>query len=185
MSDVRDISEGYENHEPQSSMLDYKLYEIAPAIAEIIRNNVNQETGEINEGAVEEIIALEEHAEVKIHNCGQVLRRAYKNTSDIDEQIKKLRADKARILREATNLEKYLIRCSEILNIDKVIMDGKTTEIKMSRESVVGDVEKCDPEYVVVKESRSLDKRAIMRVWKAEKINVEGTEIVRRKIVKV
>ena len=177
-----DLADGVETG---SRMLDYKLYEVAPVISEIIRNNTDYETGEINENAVEEIIALEQHAEFKIHNCGQVLRRAHDNVKGIDEQRRKLLDEKNKILKEASRLEEYVIRCAEILHIDKVVMDGKTTEIKMSRESVVGDLEKCDPDFIVEKISKSIDKRAVLRVWKSEDRVVDGCEIVKRKIVKI
>ena len=166
--------------------LDYKLYEIAPHISKIIQENTDHETGEIAEEAVEQIIQLEEHAELKVHNCGQALRTYDTSIGDIDAEIKRLRADKQKLTNGKERLEQYVIRCSEILGIDKVTIAGRTTEIKDSRESVVvEDLDLLDPDFVVVVESRRADKRGIMRKWNSSKVPISGAEIVRRRIVKV
>lgn len=165
---------------------DYKLYAIAPEIARIIRENTDLETGEISEQAVEEIVALEEHAEFKIHNCGQVIRDDDSKIVSVKEEIKKLRDDLSRIEKHREGVEQYLIRCAETLNIDKVFVDGRTTEIKMSRDSVqVDSLEDLDPEYVVTTETQRADKRGIMQFWRSTGKMISGAKIFNRKIVKV
>ena len=165
---------------------DYKLYAVAPEISRLIRDNTDPETGEISEDAVEKIVALEEHAEIKIHNCGQVIRSDNMKIESIKEEIKKLREHLQKIEKHKNGVEQYLIKCAEALNIDKVFIGGRTTEIKMSRESVeVDNIDDLDPEFVLITQSVKISKRDIRQNWKSTGKIPAGARIVRRKVVRV
>lgn len=92
-----------------------KLYEIEPAIAEILERAVDQETGEINEAAFDEINALHLEKEAKAEYIALAIKNDLATAAEINTQADIHKAEAKRLSERAAVFENSARRWKEYL----------------------------------------------------------------------
>lgn len=158
----------------------YQLSNEVEKLSSDLMASVDEETGEINDMAITEILAVKE-AEFndKAIAVATVQRRFVAQSNKIDEEIKRLTALKKRSEATAKRLEQNLLTACERLGKTKIdgisatISFRKSERVKLNDEiNLTGIPDK----FIKVKMTKSADKTAIKEALKAGEV-IEGASL--------
>jgi len=116
-----------------------KLYEITKemrALDELFLNCIDEETGEVKDDGVIDI--LEQELQIQLQTKGAGIIKSFKNSeamlNGVDEEIKRLQAFKKSISNQINSRKEYIVRNMEMMGITKIETELgrlKITDIKI------------------------------------------------------
>ncbi|MBQ9355131.1 MAG: siphovirus Gp157 family protein [Clostridia bacterium] len=159
------------------------LYQLSNEVEKLYSDlmaSVDEETGEINDTAITEMLAVKEaEFDNKAIAVATVQRRFVARANEIDEEIKRLTALKKRSDATAKRLENSLSMACQRLGKTKI--DGISATISFRKSERVKLVDEINltgipDEFIKVEIKKSADKKAIKEALKAGEI-IDGASL--------
>lgn len=163
------------------------LYEINSKLAEAIErmfDSVDPETGEIEEGTLEEINNLQEELNDKLDGCGAYIKNLEAEAEAIKSEADKLKKRAETKLKRAERLRDYVKNAMIAAGKDAFESNRVILSFRASEAVNITDESKLPETFLVRKEEIKPDKTAIKKALKAGK-TVEGAELVKNQNLQV
>lgn len=154
-----------------------KLYALANDYQTTLDNLCDEETGEINETALENLNAISEDVKEKGVAIATYLRNINADKEALDMECQRLNARKVQLARRIEWLNVYLKTNMEACSISEISCPLFSIKIRKNNPSVnVTDESLLPKEYIKTKTTESIDKAQILADLKSGQI-IPGAEL--------
>lgn len=156
------------------------LYQLSNEVEKLYSDliaSIDEETGEINDTAITEMLAVKEaEFDNKAIAVATVQRRFIAQSNEIDEEIKRLTALKKRSDATAKRLENSLSMACQRLGKTKIDGISATISFRESKQTVIDNETEIPDEFIAVTMVKKIDKTAIKNAIKSGR-EIKGAHI--------
>lgn len=152
-----------------------KLYELDQRINELIANSVDPETGEVADGFIEKLDALNMERNEKIDNTMCLIKNLLSDAAGWEAEEKRLAELKKSAKNRAESLKNYLSRYMEA-GVEKFTSEHGKIGWKKSERVVVQDVDTLPEEFKKVKVEVKADLISLKNALKEDR-KIDGVSL--------
>lgn len=149
-----------------------------------LMESVNEETGELDIDISKELEQVEGEFTAKAVAVATVYRKLKLDSSELDGEIKRLKAIKDRIDKQSDRVKEYLSMACESVGITNISGIYANISFRKSEETVIDNQDLLPAEYIVEKTTYSPDKVKIKAALKAGK-EVQGAHIEEKQNIQI
>lgn len=152
-----------------------KLYELDQRINELIANSVDPETGEVSDGFIEKLDALNMERNEKIDNTMCLIKNLLSDAAGWEAEEKRLAELKKSAKNRAESLKNYLSQYMEA-GVEKFTSPHGKIGWRKSEKVIVQDVDALPEEFKKVKVDITADLVSLKKALK-EDVKIDGASI--------
>lgn len=152
-----------------------KLYELDQRINELIANSIDPETGEVSDGFIEKLDALNMERNEKIDNIMCLFKNLISDAAGWEVEEKRLSELKKSAKNRAESLKNYLSRYMEA-GVEKFTSEHGKIGWKKSERVVVQDVDTLPEEFKKVKVEVKADLISLKNALKEDR-KIDGVSL--------
>lgn len=152
-----------------------KLYELDQKINELIANSIDPETGEVSDGFIEKLDALNMERNEKIDNIMRLYKNLISDAAGWEAEEKRLSELKKSAKNRAESLKNYLSRYMEA-GVEKFTSEHGKIGWKKSERVVVQDVDTLPEEFKKVKVEVKADLISLKNALKEDR-KIDGVSL--------
>lgn len=152
-----------------------KLYELDQKINELIANSIDPETGEVSDGFIEKLDALNMERNEKIDNIMCLIKNLDSEATAFDNEAKRLAELKKSAKSRAESLKAYLTNYMEA-GVEKFTSPHGKIGWRKSEKVIVQDVDALPEEFKKVKVDITADLVSLKKALK-EDVKIDGASI--------
>ena len=152
-----------------------KLYELDQKINELIANSIDPETGEVSDGFIEKLDALNMERNEKIDNIMRLYKNLISDAAGWEAEEKRLSELKKSAKNRAESLKNYLSRDMEAC-VEKVTSEHGKIGCRKSEKVVVQDVDTLPEEFKKVKVEVKADLISLKNALKEDR-KIDGVSL--------
>lgn len=152
-----------------------KLYELDQRINELIANSIDPETGEVSDGFIEKLDALNMERNEKIDNIMCLFKNLINDAAGWEAEEKRLSELKKSAKNRAESLKNYLSRYMEA-GVEKFTSEHGKIGWKKSERVVVQDVDTLPEEFKKVKVEVKADLISLKNALKEDR-KIDGVSL--------
>lgn len=152
-----------------------KLYELDQRINELIANSVNPETGEVSDGFIEKLDALNMERNEKIDNTMCLIKNLLSDAAGWEVEEKRLAELKKSAKNRAESLKNYLSQYMEA-GVEKFTSEHGKIGWRKSEKVVVQDVDTLPEEFKKVKVEVKADLISLKNALKEDR-KIDGVSL--------
>ncbi|WP_302758696.1 siphovirus Gp157 family protein [Dialister invisus] len=152
-----------------------KLYELDQKINELIANSIDPETGEVSDGFIEKLDALNMERNEKIDNIMRLYKNLISDAAGWEAEEKRLSELKKSAKNRAESLKNYLSRYMEA-GVEKFTSEHGKIGWRKSEKVVVQDVDTLPEEFKKVKVEVKADLISLKNALKEDR-KIDGVSL--------
>lgn len=152
-----------------------KLYELDQRINELIANSVDPETGEVSDGFIEKLDALNMERNEKIDNIMCLIKNLDSEATAFDNEAKRLAELKKSAKSRAESLKAYLTNYMEA-GVEKFTSPHGKIGWRKSEKVIVQDVDALPEEFKKVKVDITADLVSLKKALKEDR-KIDGVSL--------
>ena len=152
-----------------------KLYELDQKINELIANSIDPETGEVSDGFIEKLDALNMERNEKIDNIMRLYKNLISDAAGWEAEEKRLSELKKSAKNRAESLKNYLSRYMEA-GVEKFTSEHGKIGWRKSEKVVVQDVDTLPEEFTKVKVEVKADLISLKNALKEDR-KIDGVSL--------
>lgn len=152
-----------------------KLYELDQKINELIANSIDPETGEVSDGFIEKLDALNMERNEKIDNIMRLYKNLISDAAGGEAEEKRLSELKKSAKNRAESLKNYLSRYMEA-GVEKFTSEHGKIGWRKSEKVVVQDVDTLPEEFKKVKVEVKADLISLKNALKEDR-KIDGVSL--------
>lgn len=152
-----------------------KLYELDQKINELIANSIDPETGEVSDGFIEKLDALNMERNEKIDNIMRLYKNLISDAAGWEAEEKRLSELKKSAKNRAESLKNYLSRYMEA-GVEKFTSEHGEIGWRKSEKVVVQDVDTLPEEFKKVKVEVKADLISLKNALKEDR-KIDGVSL--------
>lgn len=152
-----------------------KLYELDQKINELIANSIDPETGEVSDGFIEKLDALNMERNEKIDNIMRLYKNLISDVAGWEAEEKRLSELKKSAKNRAESLKNYLSRYMEA-GVEKFTSEHGKIGWRKSEKVVVQDVDTLPEEFKKVKVEVKADLISLKNALKEDR-KIDGVSL--------
>lgn len=152
-----------------------KLYELDQRINELITNSIDTETGEVSDGFIEKLDALNMERNQKIDNIMCLIKNLDSETTAFDNEVKRLAELKKSAKSRAESLKAYLTNYMEA-GVEKFTSPHGKIGWRKSEKVIVQDVDALPEEFKKVKVDITADLVSLKKALKEDR-KIDGVSL--------
>lgn len=152
-----------------------KLYELDQKINELIANSIDPETGEVSDGFIEKLDALNMEHNEKIDNIMRLYKNLISDAAGWEAEEKRLSELKKSAKNRAESLKNYLSRYMEA-GVEKFTSEHGKIGWRKSEKVVVQDVDTLPEEFKKVKVEVKADLISLKNALKEDR-KIDGVSL--------
>lgn len=152
-----------------------KLYELDQKINELIANSIDPETGEVSDGFIEKLDALNMERNEKIDNIMRLYKNLISDAAGWEAEEKRLSELKKSSKNRAESLKNYLSRYMEA-GVEKFTSEHGKIGWRKSEKVVVQDVDTLPEEFKKVKVEVKADLISLKNALKEDR-KIDGVSL--------
>jgi hypothetical protein len=152
-----------------------KLYELDQRINELIANSIDPETGEVSDGFIEKLDALNMERNKKIDNIMCLIKNLISDAEGWEAEEKRLAELKKSAKNRAESLKNYLSRYMEA-GVEKFTSEHGKIGWRKSEKVVVQDVDTLPEEFKKVKVEVKADLISLKNALKEDR-KIDGVSL--------
>ena len=152
-----------------------KLYELDQKINELIANSIDPETGEVSDGFIEKLDALNMERNEKIDNIMRLYKNLISDAAGWEAEEKRLSELKKSAKNRAESLKNYLSRYMEA-GVEKFTSEHGKNGWRKSEKVVVQDVDTLPEEFKKVKVEVKADLISLKNALKEDR-KIDGVSL--------
>lgn len=152
-----------------------KLYELDQKINELIANSIDPETGEVSDGFIEKLDALNMERNEKIDNIMRLYKNLISDAAGREAEEKRLSELKKSAKNRAESLKNYLSRYMEA-GVEKFTSEHGEIGWRKSEKVVVQDVDTLPEEFKKVKVEVKADLISLKNALKEDR-KIDGVSL--------
>lgn len=152
-----------------------KLYELDQRINELIANSIDPETGEVSDGFIEKLDALNMERNEKIDNIMRLYKNLISDAAGWEAEEKRLSELKKSAKNRAESLKNYLSRYMEA-GVEKFTSEHGKIGWRKSEKVVVQDVDTLPEEFKKVKVEVKADLISLKNALKEDR-KIDGVSL--------